>query len=232
MPHFHRFFSDVCTSIMEKNNNSIFNLRIDFTKDVIDEKKLSSNPIIQFNKWMDQALNAQANEPNAMTLSTANKNGRVDGRIVLLRAADKSGFSFFTNYHSAKGKEIKSNKNVCLTFFWPELQRQVRIRGTVAKLAEKKSDLYFASRPRESQIGAHASHQSEVLAGREELENRYKLLEQNFSEKKIPRPKHWGGYLVNAIEIEFWQGRENRLHDRFLYSKNKSGKWKMVRLNP
>lgn len=200
--------------------------------DEIDENKFSKNPIIQFNRWMANAIDSTIEDPNAMTLSTAGKNYKVDSRIVLLRDASTNGFSFFTNYNSAKGKEIKENKNVCLSFFWPQLQRQIRIKGTAVKLSEKKSDAYFNSRPRESQLGAWASHQSEVLINRTDLEKRYEYLQKKYEGKKVPRPKHWGGYLVKPIEIEFWQGRENRLHDRLVYLKKRNGNWIFSRLNP
>ncbi len=219
-------------TIMTKLKDEIFNLRVDFNIGSLDEKKISSDPFKQFNIWMENALTAKVFEPTAMTLSTANKKGVVDSRIVLLRDLDKKGFNFFTNYNSAKGREMKENKNVSLNFFWPELQRQVRIRGVVEKLPEKASDKYFASRPRESQIGAWASNQSEVLADRNELENRVIELHLKFADKKVPRPKHWGGYRVKPTQIEFWQGRQSRLHDRFLFKKSRTGKWVMSRLNP
>ncbi len=217
---------------MTKLKDEIFNLRVDFNIGSLDEKKISSDPFKQFNNWMENALTAKVFEPTAMTLSSANKKGVVDSRIVLLRDLDKKGFNFFTNYNSAKGREMKENKNVSLNFFWPELQRQVRIRGVVEKLPEKASDKYFASRPRESQIGAWASNQSETLSNRQELEGRVEKLIVEFDGKKVPRPKHWGGYRVKPTQIEFWQGRQSRLHDRFLFKKSKTGKWVMSRLNP
>lgn len=218
--------------IMKKVQKEIFNLRTQFSMDTIDEKKMSTDPIKQFHKWMQNAIDGKVDEPNAMTLATSNKKGHVDARIVLLRDADKKGFSFFTNYKSAKGQEMKENKHVCLNFFWPQLQRQVRIKGVVEKLPEKNSEKYFATRPRESQIGAWASVQSEVLISREELEARFIEFEDQFMGQKVPRPKHWGGYLVKPTEIEFWQGRQNRLHDRMSYVKKSTGKWKLNRLNP
>ena len=217
---------------MQMINTKLFSLRTQFSMDEIDEKKFSKNPIIQFNRWMANAIDSTIEDPNAMTLSTAGKNYKVDSRIVLLRDANSTGFSFFTNYNSAKGKEMKENKNVCLNFFWPQLQRQIRIKGSVIKLSEKKSDAYFNSRPRESQISAWASHQSELLVNRTDLEKRYEALQKKHEGKKVPRPKHWGGYLVKPIEIEFWQGRENRLHDRLVYLKKRNGNWTLSRLNP
>jgi|JI10StandDraft_1071094.scaffolds.fasta_scaffold29286_4 pyridoxamine 5'-phosphate oxidase len=219
-------------AIMKKLKDEIFNLRVDFAIGSLDEKMISSDPFRQFNKWMENALAAKVLEPTAMTLSTATKKGIVGSRIVLLRDLDKKGFNFFTNYNSAKGREMKENKNVSLNFFWPELQRQVRITGVIEKLPEKASEKYFASRPRESQIGAWASNQSEVLTNRQELESRVEKLFIEFDGKKVPRPKHWGGYRVKPTQIEFWQGRQSRLHDRFLFKKSRTGKWTMSRLNP
>lgn len=219
-------------AIMKKLKDEIFNLRVDFAIGSLDEKMISSDPFRQFNKWMENALAAKVLEPTAMTLSTATKKGIVGSRIVLLRDLDKKGFNFFTNYNSAKGREMKENKNVSLNFFWPELQRQVRITGVIEKLPEKASEKYFASRPRESQIGAWASNQSEVLTNRQELESRVEKLFIEFDGKKVPRPKHWGGYRVKPTQIEFWQGRQSRLHDRFLFKKARTGKWVMTRLNP
>ena len=217
---------------MKKLQKEIFSIRVDFDQSSFDEKQVKKDPFSQFNVWMKNALDAKVNEPTAMTLSTSNKKGMVDSRIVLLRDLDKKGFNFFTNYKSAKAREMKENKQVALNFFWPELQRQVRIRGVIEKLPEKNSDAYFKSRPRESQIGAWTSHQSEVLSGRKELEDRFKKLTNKFDGKNVPRPKHWGGYRVKPLEIEFWQGRPSRLHDRLLFTKSGSGKWKLVRLNP
>ena len=220
------------SEIMKKLQKEIFTLRTDFSMSTLDEKSIAKEPFKQFHKWLDNAITAKANDPIAMTLATANKKGQVRARVVLLRELDKKGFTFFTNYKSAKAKDVKENKNVCLNFFWPELQRQVRVQGTIEKLPEKNSEAYFASRPRESQIGGWASQQSEVLSGREELESRFEKLTAQFEGKKIPRPKHWGGYRVKPLEIEFWQGRPSRLHDRLLFTKARTGKWKLSRLNP
>ena len=230
--NFPPYFYDVCILIMKKLQKEIFNIRVDFDQSSFDEKQVKKDPFNQFNVWMQDALNAKVNEPTAMTLSTADKKGKVDSRIVLLRDLDKKGFNFFTNYKSAKAREMKENKKVALNFFWPELQRQVRIRGVIEKLPEKNSDAYFNSRPRESQIGAWTSHQSEVLSSRKELEDRFAELTAEFDGQNVPRPKHWGGYRVKPLEIEFWQGRPSRLHDRLLFIKSASGKWKLSRLNP
>jgi pyridoxamine 5'-phosphate oxidase len=181
---------------------------------------------------MKQAIDANIYEPNAMTLATATNEGLVDARIVLLRDFHSKGLSFFTNYKSIKGQEIRLNKKVCLNFFWPELQRQIRIRGVIEKLPPRSSDLYFASRPRESQIAAWASNQSEKLTNRQELENRYNEYEKKFEGKKVPRPPHWGGYRVKPSYFEFWQGRMSRLHDRIIYQSIRNGRWTIMRLNP
>jgi pyridoxamine 5'-phosphate oxidase len=166
-----------------------------------------------------------------MTLATVDKKGFPDARIVLLRGVDTTGFSFFTNYKSAKAKEL-AGKKACLNFFWAELSRQVRIIGSVKKLSAKESDEYFNSRPRESQIGAWASDQSAPIKGRAYLEERFAYFVKLFEGKKVKRPPHWGGYVVVPRSIEFWQGRPNRLHDRILFVKNKTGKWNISRLSP
>ncbi len=201
---------------------------VDFTE--LTEKAAGKNPFALFEAWMGEAIKAALPEPNAMTLATVGKNNFPGARVVLLRSFDKRGFSFFTNYNSVKAKEL-SQKKACLNFFWIELGRQVKIKGTVVKVPARESDDYFKSRPRESQIGAWASPQSEVIAGRHFLEERFAFYEKKFEGKLVPRPPHWGGYLVVPVSIEFWQGRPNRLHDRLLYVKQKSG-WKRMRLAP
>ena len=206
-------------------------LRTEFSYTPLDDKKIDKNPLRQFNKWMLEALKANTGEPNAMTLATVDNKGFPQARVVLLRGVDENGFSFFTNYRSAKGKELLSRK-ACLNFFWIELTRQVRVVGTVKKLSAKESDAYFNSRPRESQLSAWASHQSEKVGSREELEKKYALMVKKFQNKKVPRPSYWGGYVLKPVTIEFWQGKQNRLHDRILFTKSKNGKWKAERLSP
>ena len=217
---------------MNKLKSYIKLLRNEFTSSVLEEANVSKSPFIQFAKWLENAVDAGVMEPNAVTLATSSKEGFVDARIVLLRDFSTKGFSFFTNYNSIKGREIRHNKKACLNFFWPELQRQVRIKGTIEKLSSRASDQYFNSRPRESQIAAWASHQSEKLSDRNELENRFKEHEKNFYGRKIPRPPHWGGYCLKPVHVEFWQGRRSRLHDRIVYEKSRNNQWIILRLNP
>ncbi len=217
---------------MEKIATHLKSYRHDFTIGILDEKNCSKSPFRQFEKWMYDAISQDVQEPNAMTLATSDSKGVVNSRIVLLRGLDKTGFTFYTNYKSGKGKEMSQNRHVCLNFFWPELQRQVRIRGKVEKLSAAASDRYFAGRPRESQIGAWASFQSQILTSRVELDERYIALSTKFEGMKIPRPPQWGGYRVLPSEIEFWQGRQSRLHDRLLFTKHKDGSWIRSRLNP
>ena len=207
-------------------------LRNEFTSSILDEKNVSRSPFIQFERWLQNAVDSNVMEPNAMTLATVSKDGSADARIVLLRDFDTKGFSFFTNYNSIKGHEIRHNKKGCLNFFWPELQRQVRINGTMEKLSLRASDLYFNLRPRESQIAAWASFQSEKLINRKVLENRYLEYEKKFAGRQVPRPPHWGGFRLKPNHFEFWQGRMSRLHDRVVYEKSRNSKWTILRLNP
>jgi pyridoxamine 5'-phosphate oxidase len=214
-------------------HKDIFNLRKTYSKHRLDEQDLETDPIKQFQKWLEEALDAELDEPYAFTLSSVDENGHPDSRIVLLRQAEKRGFSFFTNYHSAKGQQIEQHPWVALNFFWAGLERQVRVKGSIEKLPEQESEAYFNSRPRESQIGAWASMLSQVLESRTALEDKVLALTQEMEGKIVVRPPHWGGYLVVPNHFEFWQGRPSRLHDRFAFSLLPGSEhWKIERLNP
>ena len=213
------------------NKTDVAALRQSYTRNELLEENVLENPIKQFGKWFSEALNAQILEPNAMTLSTVS-GGKPHGRVVLLKGFDENGFSFYTNYRSNKGNDVAETPFASLTFFWGELERQVRIEGSIEKVSEIESDEYFHSRPRGSQIGAWVSKQSSVIAGRDVIEQRLTELENEFKDLDvIPRPAHWGGYCVNPERIEFWQGRPNRLHDRILFTKV-GDNWKIERLSP
>lgn len=186
----------------------------------------------QFTRWWEDAVKSEIEEVNAMTLATATPGGIPSARIVLLKGFDERGFVFFTNYESHKGRELAHNPHACLVFFWKELERQVRIEGLVEKIPAAESDEYFQSRPEGSRIGAWASPQSAVIADREVIEQNVTALEQKFSDGQIPRPGHWGGYLVKPLNMEFWQGRSNRLHDRIRYVHESGSKWHIERLAP
>ncbi|NDG53046.1 MAG: pyridoxamine 5'-phosphate oxidase [Flavobacteriia bacterium] len=208
---------------------SIKDLRTDYQKSELNVKDLTEEPITLFQQWLYQAI-TYSNDANAFVLSTVNSNGVPSSRVLLLRDATEKGFSFFTNYSSRKSQEIEVNPNVCMNFFWPEMERQVRINGSISRLSEQESDDYFNSRPYESRIGAWCSPQSQVIESREVLENKIQELKKKYP-NEVPRPENWGGYTIVPNEIEFWQGRASRLHDRFLY--NKEGEnWTINRLAP
>lgn len=214
-------------------NPSIADLRQDYSSQSLLETDVAADPIVQFDKWWQQALASEIMEPNAMTLATASSDGVPSARIVLLKGFDQSGFYFFTNYKSYKGMQLEENPKACLVFFWKELERQVRIVGIVKKLSEKESDEYFHSRPIGSRLGAWASPQSQVIESRNWLDNHYLEVASQFKEEeKIQRPPHWGGYIVQPVIIEFWQGRPSRLHDRIQYTLQENGSWKIERLAP
>ena len=215
--------------------NKLENIRTDYKKGELLHSTLFENPIRQFEKWFEEAQNAQVLEPNAMTLATANADGIPDARIVLLKGLDEDGFRFYTNYNSTKGQELKENPQTCLVFFWPELERQVRITGMAYKLPEVTSENYFQSRPKASQIGAWASPQSQVIEDRTILEDNVQNLQEEYAEQEqLPKPPHWGGYIVKPYKIEFWQGRSSRLHDRLQYTLTELNpkKWTVERLAP
>lgn len=212
-------------------NEAIANIRKDYKLKSLLESDVQKDAIDQFTIWWNEALKSDITEVNAMTLATATKDGLPSARIVLLKGFGNDGFIFFTNYKSNKGKELESNPNAALVLFWKELERQVRVEGRVEKINEAESDAYFSSRPTGSKIGAWASDQSAKLNNREAIEQSYLNYSEKFKEKEIPRPPHWGGYIVKPNRIEFWQGRSSRLHDRLLYTKQNSA-WKIERLSP
>lgn len=207
--------------------------REDYRKGRLLESEMASNPFNQFEKWFDDAVKLGEKEPNAMTLSTVDSEGWPSARVVLLKKINRDGFVFYTNYTSHKAQEIDFNHKAHLTFLWIDLERQVRVKGEVAKVSREESEQYFHSRPRGSQIGAWVSHQSTVIDSHEELEKKVKEIEERFKDyDEIPLPEFWGGYRLSPISIEFWQGRTNRLHDRILYTKAKNDTWDIVRLSP
>jgi pyridoxamine 5'-phosphate oxidase len=206
-------------------------IRIDYTLKSLDEKDVKLSPIDQFKIWVEEAHQSKVHEWNAMNLSTVRQDGRPNSRIVLLKEVD-TGLVFFTNYNSAKGKELENNPFAAITFFWPVLERQVRFMGKVEKINQEESDAYFFSRPFASQIGALASPQSQVIPNRTFLEEKEAELLKKIDETTIKRPEHWGGYRLIPEEVEFWQGRSSRLHDRIQYLKDSEDSWKIKRLAP
>jgi pyridoxamine 5'-phosphate oxidase len=211
-------------------NSSIADIRKDYKLKSLREEDVLNDPIEQFSNWWAEAVNSKIEEVNAMTLATATPDGTPSARIVLLKGVSKDGFMFFTNYQSHKGKELANNPKAALVFFWKELERQVRIEGMVEKVSETDSEAYFASRPAASKIGAWASPQSTTIAGRYVIEENVQKYQAQFGED-IPRPLHWGGYIVKPKKIEFWQGRRSRLHDRILYTRQQQ-EWIIERLAP
>jgi pyridoxamine 5'-phosphate oxidase len=207
-------------------------LRKDYSKASLDVDTVNQNPIIQFEKWFTEAIDAKIPEPNAMNLATISQTGRPTSRIVLLKGIQNSQFIFYTNHQSQKGKELEARPECALTFFWPELERQIRIEGIAERVDAKSADKYFQSRPRASQIAAWASPQSSVIKDRKILEERVKEIEKRFEGKSVlPRPNQWGGYAITPFEIEFWQGRPSRLHDRICFTQVE-GQWQIHRLAP
>jgi pyridoxamine 5'-phosphate oxidase len=207
-------------------------LRKEYMQRGLDEGDVDADPFRQFAAWFDEARAASPIEPNAMALATVGADGRPSLRMVLLKGADVRGFVFYTNYESRKGRELADTPWAALTFFWPEMERQIRIEGRVEPVSAEESDAYFHSRPLGSQLSASASRQSEVIAGREELEQRVAALSAQYHDQEIPRPENWGGFRVIPDAIEFWQGRASRLHDRLRYRLLASGDWQIERLSP
>jgi pyridoxamine 5'-phosphate oxidase len=211
---------------------SLRDRRVQYETAGLDASDLDVSPIVQWQRWYDQAAEAGVAEPNAMTVSTIADDGAPDARVVLVRAADERGFVFFTNYESAKGRQIEDDPVAAATFAWLDLHRQVRVRGTVERVSDRESDDYFASRPRDSQIGAWASPQSQPITDRAALMARVDEATARFEGSVVPRPPHWGGFRLCPVSVEFWQGRPNRLHDRFRYSRSAGAGWTIERLAP
>lgn len=214
-------------------DQDLANLRQNYAQRELSEAAADPDALRQFRRWLDEALQAKVDEPTAMTLSTVGADGQPSARIVLLKGLpDEAGFLFFTNYDSRKGRELAADPKAALTFFWPALERQVRVEGSIEKAPEATSTEYFQSRPHGSQVGAWASPQSQVIGSREELEQRERDVEQRFAgQDPLPRPPHWGGYVLRPHRLEFWQGRPSRLHDRLVYEKTDAG-WQRSRLAP
>ncbi len=211
---------------------SLADIRTDYKKASLKKSDVAADPVTQFKKWFEEVLHSKAAEPNAMTLATTGKDMQPSARIVLLKGIDEKGFYFYTNYKSRKGRELGENPKAALVFFWKELERQVRVSGTVVRARPEQSDTYYFSRPEGSQLGAWASPQSSIIADRAELEGRLKAIKEQFKDKPLSRPSFWGGFLVKPQYVEFWQGRPSRLHDRILYTLTPPGDWKIHRLAP
>ncbi len=217
---------------MESANQDIAGLRKEYSKKSLDVNHVKEDPFEQFREWFDEALKSEVPEANAMTLSTTDEGGRPSGRIVLLKAVDEKGFVFYTNFQSRKGKELENNPYAAITFFWVELERQVRVRGAVEKVDGKTADEYFSSRPIGSKQGAWVSPQSQPIPGKETLLEKFREVQETYPGEDIPRPPYWGGFRVIPDEIEFWQGRPNRLHDRIWYGLSEEQGWTLKRLAP
>lgn len=211
---------------------TVTDLPIEFQKGCLTRSELDPDPIVQFNAWYAQACEASVPYAHAMSLATVSKEGMPSIRTVLLKSADAHGFVFFTNYRSRKGRDIEQQSKVALLFLWKPLERQVTITGHATKIAAADSAAYFADRPRGSQLGAIASPQSQVVASRDYLEERFRAADRTYADRLIQRPEHWGGYCVKPRTIEFWQGRPSRLHDRFMYCLNSAQSWTIERLAP
>jgi pyridoxamine 5'-phosphate oxidase len=215
-----------------KTKTSFADVRRDYTLGGLNRKDLSPDPIQQFQKWLEEAIKAEALEPTAMTLATVNKKGQPSARVVLLKGLDERGFVFFTNYQSAKARDLAGNARAALNIHWRELERQVAIRGVASKVSRQESETYFKSRPLGSRLAAWASDQSRVIPNRQFLADKLAKAKERFSDGEVPTPRHWGGYVVKPETIEFWQGGSNRLHDRFRYTRQSGGRWLIERLSP
>ena len=216
---------------MKMDKKDLAQIRREYSREELSEDQVDPDPIVQFGHWMAEAIAAELPEPTAMCLSTVDAEGKPSSRMVLLKGFDGDGFVFFTNYNSRKGRDLAENPNAALTFFWPELERQVRITGLADKVSPEESDEYFKTRPFTSRVGAWASDQSEVLSSKMALAAKAAKLAVKYATGNVPRPPHWGGYRVGPDLIEFWQGRPSRLHDRIVY-KLIEDEWKISRLSP
>ena len=210
----------------------ISDFRRDYSFTGLSETDLPADPLEQFRAWFSEVLEKEPHDPTAMTLATADRDGRPSARIVLLKGCDERGFVFYTNYRSRKGRELEENPHAALVFYWPDFDRQVRVEGTVERTSAEESEAYFRSRPLGSRLGAWASAQSEVIAGREELERRLREVSARFADGEVPLPGFWGGFRLRPEAVEFWQGRPSRLHDRLRYARLPGGGWKVERLSP
>jgi pyridoxamine 5'-phosphate oxidase len=210
----------------------ISDLRKTYNANGLNESDVDPDPFVQFGRWLQQAVEANLVEPNAMTLATASKDGLPSARLILLKSFDGNGFVFYTNYESQKGRELAENPNAALVFYWAELERQVRIAGTVSKVSREESEAYFNSRPAGSRLGAWASGQSQVITSRKMLEERLKELAAEYQDREVPTPPFWGGYRLSPQAFEFWQGRPDRLHDRLRYTRQPESGWAIERLSP
>ena len=210
---------------------SIADIRREYARARLDEAHVSPDPVAEFDRWFRQAQEAKVLEPNAMTLATATREGAPSARIVLLKGYDERGFVFFTDYRSQKGTELEQNPQASLVFFWPELERQVRITGPVSVVSREESEAYFQTRPRTSRLSAWVSHQSQLVASRKVLEDLAQRMDGRFPDD-VPLPPYWGGFRVTPETVEFWQGRPSRLHDRLRYVRKKGGGWRLERLSP
>jgi pyridoxamine 5'-phosphate oxidase len=213
-------------------SQSLAALRQEYSLGALTKAEVNSDPVRQFQRWLDEAIKAELPEPNAFTLATADRTGRPFARVVLLKDCDADGFVFYTNYRSDKGQQLTENPHAALVFLWLELERQVRIEGVVSKVSPAESEAYFRTRPLESRLGALASRQSQVVANRQVLEERYQQLAAQYPDDNIPMPNQWGGYRLKPEMLEFWQGRHGRMHDRLRYRLRKEGEWLLERLEP
>jgi pyridoxamine 5'-phosphate oxidase len=217
---------------MSELNNFIEGRRAEFSTRILTEESAGNNPFHFFEQWMNEAIATEIPEPNAMNLATISSENKPSSRIVYLRGFSQAGLIFYTNYGSRKGIELREKRFASVNFYWQALERQVRIEGKVYKISDKESDDYFASRPRESQISAWASHQSNIISGRHEIERSFIEVSKKYENKAVPRPPFWGGLCLKPDYFEFWQGRENRLHDRIMFESDNNNNWSTYRLSP